>query len=72
MYDPVTLGRKGINWAANFDNYNWILNDESKEERGWRTPFEIYYGRKTGESVTGLDSEGDEIKTRTGRVKEVR
>lgn len=39
MYDPVTLGRKGINWAANFDNYNWISNDESKEERGWRTPF---------------------------------
>ena len=44
MYDLVTLGRKEINWVANIDNYDWILNDESKEERRWKTPFEIYYG----------------------------
>ena len=34
MYDPVTLGRKGINWAANFDNYNWILK-RRKQGRAW-------------------------------------
>ena len=37
MHDLVTLGRKEINWVANIDNYDWILNDESKEERGWKT-----------------------------------
>lgn len=35
MYDLVTLGRKEINWVANIVNYDWILNDESKEERRW-------------------------------------
>ena len=47
MYDLVTLGKKGVNWAANLDDYNRILNNECKEELGWKTPFEIYYGRKS-------------------------
>ena len=65
MYDLVTLGRKEINWVANIDNYDWILNDESKEERGWKTPFEIYYGRRSNvlvkASLVCLDSNGDEV-----------
>lgn len=65
MYDLVTLGRKEINWVANIDNYDWILNDESKEERRWKTPFEIYYGRRSNvlvkASLVCLDSNGDEV-----------
>ena len=60
MYDLVTLGRKEINWVANIDNYDWILNDESQEERRWKTPFEIYYGRRSNvlvkASLVYLDS----------------
>ena len=32
---------------ADLGSYNRILNDESKEELGWRSPFEIYFGRKS-------------------------
>lgn len=46
MYDLVFLGKKGVNWVANFEDYNRILNEECKEEFGWRFFFEIYYGRK--------------------------
>ena len=34
MYDLVTLGKKGVNWAANLDDYNRILNNECKEDLG--------------------------------------
>lgn len=51
MYDLVSLGKKGVNWAANLEDYNWILNEECKEELGWRSPFEIYYGRKSNQLV---------------------
>lgn len=36
-----------MNWAAKLPDYNRVLNEESKEELGWRSPFEIYYGRKS-------------------------
>ena len=42
-YDSIKLGKKGVNWVANPCAYNRILNDESKEELGWRSPFEIYF-----------------------------
>ena len=48
MYDLVSLGaEKRVNWAANLEDYNRILNEECKEELGWRSHFEIYYGRKS-------------------------
>ena len=46
MYDLVSLGKKGVNWAVNLEDYNWILNEECNEKLGWRSPFERYYGRK--------------------------
>lgn len=42
-YDSIKLGKKGVNWVVNLCAYNRILNDESKEELGWRSPFEIYF-----------------------------
>ena len=38
---------KGINWANNLPSYCRILNEEKKEELGWLSPFEVYYGRKS-------------------------
>lgn len=46
MYDLVILGKKRVNWVVNFDDCNWILNNECKEEFGWKIFFEIYYGWK--------------------------
>jgi len=46
MYDLVSLGKKGVNWAANLEDDNRILNEECKEELGLKCPFQIYYGRK--------------------------
>ena len=50
MYDLVSLGKKGVNWAANLEdynsrNYNRILNDECKKELDWRSPFFFYFFR---------------------------
>ena len=44
-YDLIALGKKGVNWAKHLPDYNRVLNEESKEELGWKTPFQIYYGR---------------------------
>ena len=51
MYNLVSLGKKGVNWEANLEDYNRILNEECKEELGWRSPFEIYCGRKSNQLV---------------------
>ena len=28
MYDLVSVGKKRVNWAANLEDYNRILNEE--------------------------------------------
>ena len=47
MYDFINLGEKGVNWASNLASYSRILNEESKEELGWKSPFQVYFGRKS-------------------------
>lgn len=48
MYDFINLGKKGVNWASNLASYgSRILNEESKEELGWKSPFDVYFGRKS-------------------------
>ena len=51
MYNLVSVGKKGVNWVANLEDYNRILNEECKEELGWRSPFEIYHGQKSNQLV---------------------
>lgn len=75
MYDLATLGKKGVNWAANLDDYNRILNNECKEELGWKTPFEIYFGRKSNllvkASLECVDSDGNDVITSAPRKREL-
>ena len=70
MYDLVSLGKKGVNWAANLEDYNRIMNEECKEELGWKSPFEVYYGRKSNQlmkaSLDCVDSD-DNFVTRAPR-----
>ena len=67
MYDLVSPGKKGVNWAANLEDYNRILNEECKEELGWKCPFEIYYGRKSNQLVNAsldwVDSDDNIVTT---------
>ena len=41
----VNLSGKGVNWVQNINNYRRVLNEQAREELGWKSPFEIYYGR---------------------------
>lgn len=60
-YDSIKLGKKGVNWVANLGAYSRILNDESKEELGWKRPYEIYFGRKSNTLIqASLDKEAEQ------------
>ena len=73
MYDLVSLDKKGVNWAENLEDYNRILNEECKEELGWRSPFEIYYGRKSYQLVKAslkcVDSDDNIVTTASQKQK---
>ena len=46
---------------ANLGAYNRILNDESKEELGWKSPFEIDIRRKSNTLIqASLDKEAEQ------------
>ena len=48
--------KMGMSWVKNLQNYMKVLNNEAKEELGWRSPFEVYYGRKPNElSLAGTE-----------------
>lgn len=44
MYD--ILRAKGGNWIRNLLKYNAKINNSSKKELAWHTPFEVFYNRK--------------------------
>ena len=41
----VSLKDKWVNWVENLPNYVRFLNELARDELGWRSTFEIYYGR---------------------------
>ena len=50
-YDLMKQGRKGVNWVKNLLEYSKYLNNDKREELGWRSVFEVYYERKSNELV---------------------
>ena len=46
MYDLTKLKKTGVYWVRHLPIYTAILNDDHKRELGWKTPFEVYFGRK--------------------------
>ena len=50
-YDMARKRRHGIKWAKQLPSYARCLNNEKREELGWKSPFEIYFGRKSNELV---------------------
>ena len=50
-YDLVKQGGKGVGWVKNLLEHSKCLNNDKREEFGWRSAFEVYYGRKSNELV---------------------
>ncbi|KAL9978167.1 hypothetical protein ACROYT_G015657 [Oculina patagonica] len=46
MYDLLTMKNGGANWVKSLPKYAKTLNEEPREELLWKSPFEVYYGRK--------------------------
>ena len=46
MYDFLVMKKAGFNWVKSLPEYARTLNLDPKEELAWKSPFEIYYGRK--------------------------
>ena len=40
-YDMVKLKNKGVNWVENLPNYMRVLNELTRENLGWQSPFEV-------------------------------
>ncbi len=47
MFDVLSMKKRGINWVKQLPIYAATINEDAKEELGWKTPFEIYYGRQS-------------------------
>jgi transposase InsO family protein len=56
LYDLLTMTTKGVNWAKELPTYASSMNDDAKEELNWKTPFEIYYGRRNNRLVFPADN----------------
>ena len=65
-YDLVEQKRTGVNWVKHLPDMK-CLNHEKLEELAWKSPFEIYYGRKPNELV----NEGDNYEKIIHTVKSV-
>ena len=53
MHDLLVMGKVGVNWIKSLPDYARSLNLDPKEELSWKSPFEIYYGRKPNLVSTG-------------------
>ena len=66
-FDLVTLKKRGVNWVNNLQRYAASLNDDAREELKWRTPFEVYFGRKNNILVAPLRVDPNAVCTENRR-----
>jgi len=45
-FDFLAMRKAGVNWVKGLLTYAQALNQDPKEELSWKSPFEIYFGRK--------------------------
>ncbi len=53
LFDLIRLKHHGTNWAKNMPKYCAAINDDPREELGWKSPFQIYFGRS---NYQGMDA----------------
>ena len=46
LFDLLVNKQKGINWVKELPSYTKLLIEDPKEVLGWKSPFEIFFGRK--------------------------
>ena len=46
-YDFIKMGEKGVNWVKSLPTYQRILKNGPKEVLSHKTPFEVYFARKS-------------------------
>ena len=54
-YDLLKMGKKGVNWSKALPEYQNILN-HPKEVLRYKSPFQIYFARKSAVSGHGVRS----------------
>ena len=45
LYDLIRKDDEGVNWVEQVPSYCEIINNDVKEELGYRSPFNVYFGR---------------------------
>ena len=45
-FDFLAMRTAGVNWVKGLPTYAQALNQDPKEELSWKSPFEVYFGRK--------------------------
>ena len=58
--------KEGANWVRNLPEYQSVMNDDVKQELGGRSPFQIYFSRKSNyvlnpNAEIDPESEGDNV-----------
>ena len=53
-FDLGHLSKSGVNWAKQLKEYQKLQNEESMEALGNRSPFEVFYGRKSNAVLNHL------------------
>ena len=48
-FDLMRQKKVGVNWVKSLPEYMKCINNEKREELGWKSPFEIYFERKSNE-----------------------
>ena len=61
LYDMIVRKRNGVNWVRNLPSYMKCLNNDKREELGWKSAFEIYFGRKSNELIKAGLPQGSEF-----------
>ena len=56
LFDLVRKQRRAANWVEALPLYTNIMNNAVREELGYRTPFQVYYGRRDNQIVHKLGS----------------
>lgn len=70
-YDMMKKRKHGVNWVKELPEYANCLNNEKREELGWKSPFEIYYGRKSNELINaGINLDGQITTQKTCQPKD--
>ena len=66
-YDMSKMKKNRVNWVKNLPMYMKCLNNDKREELGWKNSFQVYYGRENNEILRPSLLSNEEILSSTTR-----